>query len=196
MGCIQFKTPSSQSKLISDLILPRGICDSFVTVLWPGRANYLWLLFPLLTSHSGNVWDRVDRVFTERSITMKLPGGGVSWESHKHCINPILTTHKSQPIDGDTATKAGSNFTQNNVCKKPSLRWREIAPSQEWHEQQKPTQKSYGLHPQTIEGGWESWPSSLVGHDPPLGVGGEGNKSRCWWEFTQTCLTWPVLLFK
>ena len=28
-------------------------------------------------------------------------------------------------------------------------------------------------------GGWESWPSSLVGHDPPLGVGGEGNKSRC-----------------
>ena len=75
------------------------------------------------------MFETVDRVFTENSITMKL-AGGVSAVSHKHCINPILATHKSQPTD-DRATKAGSNFTQNNVCKKPGLRWREIAPSQE-----------------------------------------------------------------
>lgn len=66
----------------------------------------------------------VDRVFTGKSLTMKLPGG-VSGVSPKHCINPVLATHKSQPID-DRATKAGSNFTQNNVCKKSELRWREI----------------------------------------------------------------------
>ena len=67
----------------------------------------------------------VDRVFTGNTVTMKLPGG-VSCVSPKHCINPILATHKSQPID-DRGTKAGSIFTQNNVCKKSELRWREIA---------------------------------------------------------------------
>lgn len=51
------------------------------------------------------MFETVDRVFTESSITMKL-AGGVSGVSPKHCINPILATHKSQPID-DRATKAG-----------------------------------------------------------------------------------------
>ena len=75
------------------------------------------------------MFETVDRVFTGKSLTMKL-AGGVSSMSPKHCINPILATHKSQPID-DRGTKAGANFTQNNVCKKAELRWREIAPSQE-----------------------------------------------------------------